>query len=215
MEFHMKKPLIALVALGAIALTSNAASAVTWNFSGHVTSLAGGGTTASHGEQIGDLVTGFITFNEHATSANLRADSTPTSYVYEDTITYMMVGGALVTDGSIHPDSTVLNIYSNNGLFGDDGFSFGNSFGGSLLVGVMAFFPDAGGSVIQSLALSTIPFDISLFPENNRIIRGLDYDATLEALTLASPVPELATWAMMVLGFAGIGFMSYRRTRLA
>ena len=106
-------------------------------------------------------------------------------------------------------------IYSNNGLFGDDGFSFGNSFGGSLLVGVMAFFPDAGGSVIQSLALSTIPFDISLFPENNRIIRGLDYDATLEALTLASPVPELASWAMMVLGFAGIGFMSYRRTRLA
>jgi len=101
------------------------------------------------------------------------------------------------------------------GLFGDDGFSFGNSFGGSLLVGVMAFFPDAGGSVIQSLALSTIPFDISLFPENNRIIRGLDYDATLEALTLASPVPELATWAMMVLGFAGIGFMSCRRTRLA
>ena len=28
-------------------------------------------------------------------------------------------------------------------------------------------------------------------------------------------IPEPSTWAMMVLGFAGIGFMSCRRTRLA
>jgi hypothetical protein len=26
-----------------------------------------------------------------------------------------------------------------------------------------------------------------------------------------SAVPEPSTWAMMILGFAGIGFMSYRR----
>lgn len=29
---------------------------------------------------------------------------------------------------------------------------------------------------------------------------------------LASAVPEPSTWAMMVLGFAGVGFMAYRRT---
>jgi hypothetical protein len=28
---------------------------------------------------------------------------------------------------------------------------------------------------------------------------------------IASPVPEPSTWAMMILGFAGIGFMAYRR----
>jgi hypothetical protein len=28
---------------------------------------------------------------------------------------------------------------------------------------------------------------------------------------LASAVPEPSTWAMMVLGFAGVGFMAYRR----
>jgi len=27
-----------------------------------------------------------------------------------------------------------------------------------------------------------------------------------------SPVPEPSTWAMMILGFAGLGFMAYRRT---
>jgi PEP-CTERM motif len=26
-----------------------------------------------------------------------------------------------------------------------------------------------------------------------------------------SPVPEPSTWAMMILGFAGVGFMAYRR----
>jgi len=26
-----------------------------------------------------------------------------------------------------------------------------------------------------------------------------------------TPVPEPATWAMLILGFAGVGFMAYRR----
>lgn len=32
-----------------------------------------------------------------------------------------------------------------------------------------------------------------------------------EGLTIAAPVPEPSTWAMLLLGFAGIGFMAYRR----
>lgn len=35
-------------------------------------------------------------------------------------------------------------------------------------------------------------------------------------ILLASPVPEPSTWAMMILGFAGVGFAAYRRkTKLA
>jgi hypothetical protein len=30
---------------------------------------------------------------------------------------------------------------------------------------------------------------------------------------VAPDVPELSTWAMMILGFAGVGFMAYRRSR--
>ena len=37
---------------------------------------------------------------------------------------------------------------------------------------------------------------------------GFSTDATL---TVTSGVPEPSTWAMMILGFAGIGFMAYRR----
>jgi hypothetical protein len=37
----------------------------------------------------------------------------------------------------------------------------------------------------------------------------------LGAVTLSSAVPELSTWGMMLIGFAGIGFMAYRRSRKA
>src|SRR5258708_22300997 len=33
----------------------------------------------------------------------------------------------------------------------------------------------------------------------------------LDNIVLSSAVPEASTWAMMVLGFAGLGFMAYRR----
>jgi outer membrane lipase/esterase len=32
-----------------------------------------------------------------------------------------------------------------------------------------------------------------------------------DAFLAVSAVPEPSTWAMMILGFAGIGFMAYRR----
>jgi hypothetical protein len=34
-------------------------------------------------------------------------------------------------------------------------------------------------------------------------------------LTPISPVPEPSTWAMMILGFLGLGFMAYRRKSTA
>ena len=46
-------------------------------------------------------------------------------------------------------------------------------------------------------------------------IVGLYIDANgIDHAFLATPsVPEPSTWAMMILGFAGVGFMSYRRSR--
>jgi choice-of-anchor C domain-containing protein len=39
------------------------------------------------------------------------------------------------------------------------------------------------------------------------------YGPALDLVTV-SAVPELSTWAMMLIGFAGIGFMAYRRNKL-
>jgi hypothetical protein len=43
---------------------------------------------------------------------------------------------------------------------------------------------------------------------------GADYDDLVVGLKLSTvpPVPEPSTWAMMLLGFVGVGFMAYRRS---
>ena len=39
-----------------------------------------------------------------------------------------------------------------------------------------------------------------------------DFQGTLLAdVSVSSAVPEPSTWAMMILGFVGLGFMAYRR----
>ncbi len=196
-----------------LASTSNVAGAVTWVFSGHVDARIGDGTAPGYygaGAQIGDLITGIITFNENATSANLRSDSTPQSAIYEDTVTYMRIGPAIITNGGIRPDPTVLNIYSNSGTYGDDGFTFGYSFGVySAFVFGVAY--GAQGSVINTLTPSATPFDLSLFPA--QVIRleneGNGFTARLESLSV-SPVPLPPTWTMMILGLCVLGLMVRR-----
>jgi hypothetical protein len=41
------------------------------------------------------------------------------------------------------------------------------------------------------------------------------YFGQLGDATVAPPVPEPSTWAMMILGFAGLGFLAYRRKNAA
>ena len=51
---------------------------------------------------------------------------------------------------------------------------------------------------------------------NNNPASGIDLvvlDDFLFSEPVASAVPEPSTWAMMILGFAGVGFMAYRRSR--
>ncbi len=48
-------------------------------------------------------------------------------------------------------------------------------------------------------------------PENKTSTLKILADFTFA--TAAPPVPEASTWAMMILGFGGVGFMAYRRKR--
>ena len=60
-------------------------------------------------------------------------------------------------------------------------------------------FTDTGGT-ISSLTTAEIGGDI---PDSFEIA----------AIATSTSIPELSTWAMMTLGFAGLGFAGYRRTR--
>jgi choice-of-anchor C domain-containing protein len=46
----------------------------------------------------------------------------------------------------------------------------------------------------------------------NETVGGGNAGVLLDAISV-SAVPELATWAMMLIGFAGLGFVAYRRTK--
>jgi hypothetical protein len=44
-------------------------------------------------------------------------------------------------------------------------------------------------------------------------IGGDNLEMTPTTVSLTEGVPEPSTWAMMILGFAGVGFMAYRRRK--
>jgi PEP-CTERM motif len=50
---------------------------------------------------------------------------------------------------------------------------------------------------------------------NDLFFMGFGESGTLTFNPVASAVPEPSTWAMMILGFAGIGAMTYRRRKSA
>jgi hypothetical protein len=55
-------------------------------------------------------------------------------------------------------------------------------------------------------------FDVyaTLSGENDPSL-GFEVSSTIPSTPITPSVPEPSTWAMMILGFAGIGFMAYRR----
>ena len=73
-------------------------------------------------------------------------------------------------------------------------------FGSSVLL--MAAFTNATNFYVENQ-----PFSGTLFLTNQGLSFSLD--------GTVSSVPEPSTWAMMILGFAGVGFMAYRRRKTA
>ena len=59
------------------------------------------------------------------------------------------------------------------------------------------------------MVLSPGSYDLAFFPEG--VPQGLD--TLLDNVSLTTAVPEPSTWAMLLLGFAGLGFAACRRTR--
>ncbi len=53
-------------------------------------------------------------------------------------------------------------------------------------------------------------FSEGLMPSNIYTVEGTNSNGTA-SFTLVAAVPEPSTWAMMILGFVGLGFMTYRR----
>jgi hypothetical protein len=72
-----------------------------------------------------------------------------------------------------------------------------------------------GFSLLTNLPGLT-PADISFTGDSIEYnASGLSFENSpyFVTLTVTTAVPELSTWAMMMLGFAGLGFVAYRTSR--
>ncbi|SDJ63069.1 MULTISPECIES: PEP-CTERM sorting domain-containing protein [Bradyrhizobium] len=89
-----------------------------------------------------------------------------------------------------------------------------------LLDGVSLFLGNVGGfgagpsfasNTLSMTAGDQLLFEVSFNVPNPRGSGPFYYDTTGISATLVTAVPEPSTWAMIILGFAGMGFMTYHR----
>jgi PEP-CTERM motif len=125
------------------------------------------------------------------------------------------------TTGPLSPFFSAVdgNVYDslNNLIGGSSGGFLPSSSsiqGYALIFGLSSVFDPVGHVVLSSDGGSIIDvtdITVALFNSSGITVFG-DQDITSNIVqTSISAVPEPSTWAMMILGFAGIGFMAYRR----
>jgi len=101
-------------------------------------------------------------------------------------------------------------IYS-NGVYTTDSLP-----GGEMSYGINNAGDIVGGDILLSHDEQLTNL---IFPENPGLIvggtlgTGLNDQGQVVGIYFGRSVPEPSTWAMLLLGFAGIGFATYRRSR--
>jgi PEP-CTERM motif len=103
----------------------------------------------------------------------------------------------LVESISIAAPVTIANTFPGNG---SAGFLFGIS--SDEQAGLNAAVFNLAGSGNFRIGISSTITDVSAGPES------------FNAISVAPSIPEPSTWAMLLIGFAGIGFAAYRRRSL-
>ncbi len=136
-------------------------------------------------------------------------------------------------------NSLSVNVFANGSLFSDSGTMQSTDFlrvNGTTIVNATSFGGSNNGAFTRSATLSGLSYNVAYFIEMNVTAIAhpsgtatafldpyLFLDPSLVEQgysiitspgignSLTSAVPEPSTWAMMVLGFTGVGFMAYRR----
>ncbi|WP_294533013.1 PEP-CTERM sorting domain-containing protein [uncultured Rhodoblastus sp.] len=126
----------------------------------------------------------------------------PQSVVRTDILQYL-TGSAFPLDGT-GVDGTFIFYLGGTAV---NTFSYSSSTSGQLASFAAVFPPNNGAFTFDSF---TNDFTINTLPNP----ATLDGSAFAYAL-VSNAVPEPSTWAMMLAGFAGLGFVGYRRNKAA
>ncbi|UPK00427.1 PEPxxWA-CTERM sorting domain-containing protein [Bradyrhizobium sp. 170] len=113
------------------------------------------------------------------------------------------------TDGSGFGQQTHLARYNNsaNNIYADlSSQAYVYAYDGSVpfsLTGPFTYTP----TYVGYLSFNDYVYDRNL----GQVIQDTYVQANVTSLTVTTGVPEPSTWAMIILGFAGVGFAAYRR----
>jgi hypothetical protein len=184
---RVKSTAAACAALTALFCTGASASTIDYSVDlvSGTTSVVGDITTDGHTGTLGQVdITGYdIVISNSAGSQTLTAAS----------------NGLNVTGSDL--TATASGLFYNFSSSNNGSFFFVQNFAGGLLCFNNSAYTCNGGSF--SAVDVTAGNTASFIHESGNVEIG--------AVAVVAGVPEPSTWAMMLLGFAGIGFMTYRR----
>jgi hypothetical protein len=72
-------------------------------------------------------------------------------------------------------------------------------------------FSSQSFDIVHRKIVTVYSYDLDLSKVDRNGDSGGDAGPGSFTVTAVAPVPEASTWAMMILGFAGVGFIAYRR----
>jgi hypothetical protein len=84
---------------------------------------------------------------------------------------------------------------------------------GGLTITLNQQIPDSSESA--GITTNAIALDFNHFPIGLNVVNGsLDIAQSFASINVVNvAVPEISTWAMLLLGFAGLGYAGYRKSR--
>ena len=118
--------------------------------------------------------------------------------------TPVQIAGAQILDNVYGPFTAQIEAFSGKtllGTFSESGVTTTSADGSAIFLGVEDL----------SEGITSVEFSITEAPEGRPLTDFAINQVTLQARS----VPEPSTWAMMLLGFAGLGYAGYRSTRKA
>jgi hypothetical protein len=210
------KVILAAVALGCLSVASSAnATTIAYSSGGTVSATEGLVSSVAPTTYNFDGLTGGGTFTVNIPgSFTFPSGSSNTAAApFGDLTTYASVGS------NVNPSAVTLNL---NPATGYVGFYWGsvdqyNSItittddGNTFTYGGFDILPPASGDRGNNGSVFVNFYGVGGYITSIAFNNAANPAFEVDNFAISAAVPEPATWAMMFLGFAGVGFMAYRR----
>lgn len=203
-----------LAAVAALGLSSAAQAAlVTFNYTGEITS------TSDSAYTLGQALNFSVVLDTSAPIFQLQNGGTTAVYnaavqsITFGATTFTVDGVGVTGQSQIHDNRPVSpGVFSDQAMFAATDWS-------TAFADITFLFTlnSANPAAVNSLAIPNSPFAPLAFASATAMLTfdnfNGDAGSYVAQINAVSAVPEPATWALMILGFAAMGFVGYRRSR--